>query len=59
MPKLTPDALVLADNALSHPDEIVGYLAAIEALPHFEHLVLPLRKGLSLAYRWRSRVYIR
>jgi predicted O-methyltransferase YrrM len=52
MPKLTPDALVLADNVLSHPDEIAGYLAAVEALPHFEHLVVPVGKGLSLAYRW-------
>jgi predicted O-methyltransferase YrrM len=52
VPKLTPDALVLADNVLSHPDEIAGYLAAVEALPHFEHLVLPIGKGLSLAYRW-------
>jgi predicted O-methyltransferase YrrM len=52
VPKLTPDALVLADNVLSHPDEIAGYLAAVEALPHFEHLVVPIGKGLSLAYRW-------
>ncbi len=52
MPILTPDAFVLADNALSHPEEIAGYLAAVEALPHFEHLVLPIGKGLSLAYRW-------
>lgn len=52
VPKLTPDALVLADNALSHPDEIAGYLAAVEALPHFEHMVVPIGKGLSLAYRW-------
>lgn len=54
-PKLTPDALVLADNALSHPDEIAGYLAAVEALPHFEHLVVPIGKGLSLAYRRSDR----
>jgi predicted O-methyltransferase YrrM len=54
MPKLTPEALVLADNALSHPDEIAGYLAAVEALPQFEHLVVPIGKGLSLAYRWSS-----
>jgi predicted O-methyltransferase YrrM len=54
VPKLTPDALVLADNVLSHPDEIAGYLAAVEALPQFEHLVVPIGKGLSLAYRWRG-----
>jgi predicted O-methyltransferase YrrM len=59
VPKLTPDALVLADNVLSHPDEIASYLAAVEALPQFEHLVLPIGKGLSLAYGWSGCVYIR
>ena len=30
LPKLTADALVLADNVLSHPDQVAGYLAALE-----------------------------
>lgn len=51
LPKLTPDALILADNVHSHPDEIAAYLAALEALPQFEKLVVPLGKGLSIAYR--------
>ncbi|HEV2216184.1 MAG TPA: class I SAM-dependent methyltransferase [Candidatus Dormibacteraeota bacterium] len=51
VPKLTRDALVLADNALSHPSEIADYLQAVESLPGFEHLVVPIGKGLSLAYR--------
>ncbi len=51
LPKLTPDVFVLADNVLSHPDEIVGYLAAVKALPDFEHMVVPVGKGLSIAYR--------
>jgi predicted O-methyltransferase YrrM len=49
--KLLPGALVLADNVLSHPDEIAGYLAAIEATPDFDHIVIPIGKGLSLAYK--------
>lgn len=49
--KLLPGALVLADNVLSHPEEIAGYLAAIEALPDFDHVIIPVGKGLSLAYR--------
>ncbi len=52
VPELTPDVLVLADNVLSHPDEIAGYLAAVEALAQFEHMVVPIGKGFSLAYRW-------
>ena len=51
LPKLTPDALLLADNVPSHPNEIAGYLEALEALPQFERVVLPVGKGLSIAYR--------
>jgi len=51
IPKLSPDVLVLVDNVLSHPHEIAGYLAAIEALPEFEHMIIPVGKGLSIAYR--------
>jgi predicted O-methyltransferase YrrM len=51
MPKLTADVFLFADNALSHPEEIAGYLAAVQALPQFEHLIVPIGKGLSIAYR--------
>ncbi len=51
LPKLTPDALLLADNALSHPEEIAGYLAAVTARSEFDHMVIPVGKGLSVAYR--------
>lgn len=51
IPKLAPDVLLLADNVLSHPDEIAGYLKALEALPRFDHVVVPVGKGLSVAYR--------
>ena len=51
MSKLLPDVLLLADNALSHPTEIAAYLRALEALPDFERVVLPVGKGLSVAYR--------
>ena len=51
VPKLTEDVVICADNVHSHPEEIAGYLQAITALPGFEHMVVPLGKGLSLAYR--------
>lgn len=51
LPKLTTDVLLLADNALSHPGEIAGYLQALEALPAFERVIVPVGKGLSVAYR--------
>jgi predicted O-methyltransferase YrrM len=50
LPKLAPDVLLLADNVLSHPNEIAGYLKALEALPQFERVVIPIGKGLSVAY---------
>lgn len=55
LPKLAPDAMLLADNVLSHPEEIAGYLVAVEALEEFDRLVVPVGKGLSLAYRGPSR----
>ena len=51
LPKLTPDALLLCDNVLSHPAEVAEYLAAVEALPDFQHVVVPIGKGLSMAHR--------
>jgi len=51
LPRLAPDVLILADNARSHPDEIAAYLAAVARLPGFAHLVVPIGKGLSVAYR--------
>lgn len=51
LPKLTPDVLLFADNVLSHPQEIAAYLSAIEALPLFDKVILPIGKGLSIAYR--------
>ncbi len=50
LPRLSPGALVLADNALSHPDEIAPYLASLERFPVFDRLVVPVGKGLSVAY---------
>ncbi len=50
-PKLAPDVFLLADNVLSHPNEIAGYLNALENLPQFERLIVPIGKGLSVAYR--------
>lgn len=51
LPKLTPDVLLFSDNAISHPQELAGYFAALDALPEFEQTVVPVGKGLSVAYR--------
>jgi predicted O-methyltransferase YrrM len=49
LPKLAPAALLLADNALSHPEEIADYLAMVESLEGVQHMVVPVGKGLSVA----------
>ena len=54
VPKLNPDAMLLADNVLSHPVEFSDYLAAVQSLPNVDHLVVPIGKGLSVAYRGAS-----
>jgi predicted O-methyltransferase YrrM len=56
LPKLAPGVFVLSDNVLSHPAEIAGYLAVMATLEGFEHTVVPVGKGLSLAYRSAGRI---
>jgi predicted O-methyltransferase YrrM len=55
VPKLAPAVFVLADNALSHSAEIAGYIRAVTNLEGFEHMIVPVGKGLSLAYRGAGR----
>jgi len=49
LPKLAPAAFLVADNALSHPGEIAGYLEMIQSLTDFQHVLIPVGKGLSVA----------
>jgi predicted O-methyltransferase YrrM len=51
MPKLASNVLLLADNVLSHPTEIAVYLRSLEVLPQFDRMIVPIGKGLSVAYR--------
>jgi hypothetical protein len=43
--------MVLHDNALSHPQEIAEYLELVGGLAEFQHTVVPVGNGLSVAYR--------
>jgi predicted O-methyltransferase YrrM len=51
LPKLAPKALVIADNVLSHAEDIAEYLKMISSLEDFQHTIVPVGKGLSIAYR--------
>ena len=51
LPKLERDVLLLTDNVLSHPEEVAGYLKALERLPEFVTSIVTVGKGLHIAYR--------
>jgi predicted O-methyltransferase YrrM len=51
LPKLAAKVLVVADNVLSHPEEIAEYLKLIASLADFQHTTVPVGKGLSIAFR--------
>ncbi len=51
LPKLADKALLIADNVLSHPEEIAEYLKLVSNLADFQHATVPVGKGLSIAYR--------
>jgi len=51
LPRLAPDALLLADNVLSHPHEIAGYIECIEGGGLFDCVTLPVGKGLHVAMK--------
>jgi predicted O-methyltransferase YrrM len=50
-PKIAARALVIADNVHSHPEEIAEYLKLISSRTDFQHTIVPVGKGLSIAYR--------
>jgi len=49
--KLERDVLLLADNILSHPEEVAGYLQEFEHLPEFVTTTVTVGKGLHIACR--------
>jgi predicted O-methyltransferase YrrM len=51
LPKLTLDCLLLTDNAVSHAYELRAYFDTLKLLPEFQTLLLPIGKGLHIAYR--------
>ena len=49
--RLTDGVLLLADNALSHPAEISAYITMVEGLADFVCTLVPVGKGLHIAWR--------
>ena len=50
-PKLVPGGLVLADNVISHRDEMADFLAAVAADRRVDSVVVPIGMGVLLARR--------
>ncbi len=48
-PKLEPGAVVLADNVLSHEEDLGAYSRARQADPALESVTVPLDRGLELS----------
>jgi predicted O-methyltransferase YrrM len=52
--RLVPGALILADNVISHRDEMTDFLAAVAADPRVDAVVVPIGMGVLLARRLSS-----
>lgn len=46
LPKLSPKALLVADNLLSHPEELADFREQVHNHPHIDATILPVGTGL-------------
>jgi predicted O-methyltransferase YrrM len=51
--RLTDDAIVVADNVISHAEDMADYLSIVADHKSFDHVIVPVGKGLSVACRNR------
>ena len=52
-PKLAPGGLIVADNAVSHADEMAAYLAAVRSHPGLESVTVPIGNGEEISNKPR------
>lgn len=53
LPKMPADALLVADNAVSHASELADYLARIKSHPDFFSVTVPVGKGEEISLKLR------
>jgi predicted O-methyltransferase YrrM len=53
-PRLVQGGLVIADNALSHRDELEDYLSYVENHPNLESVLVPIGRGLEISVKLTS-----
>ena len=54
-PKLLPRGIVVADNVLSHQEELRNYLEYVRKLPSCNSILLPIERGLELTYKFAKK----
>ena len=50
-PRLVKGALVIADNVLSHRDELEDYISYVENHPNLESAMVPIGRGLEISVK--------
>lgn len=50
-PRLSAGGVVVADNALSHRDELEDYIAYVENHPNLESVMVPVGRGLEISVK--------
>jgi predicted O-methyltransferase YrrM len=50
-PRLVKGGLVVADNVLSHQDELADYIAHVETHPNLESVRVPIGRGLEISVK--------
>ena len=58
LPKLAPNVLIMADNVLSHGEEMAPFLDLLKAQSDIDFTVAPIGKGLCVAHRLEEYAYI-
>ena len=50
-PHLTPKALIVADNIISHAEKVQDFIDAVDADDDFQYEILEVPGGILVAYR--------
>jgi predicted O-methyltransferase YrrM len=53
-PHLVKGGLVVADNALSHQDELEDYISYVENHPNLESVLVPIGRGLEISVKLKD-----
>ena len=53
LPRLAPGGLLVADNVISHADELRDYLARVKSHPDLFSVTVPIGKGEEVSFKLR------